>query len=330
MNYINLNGFVLINKVPGFSTTNYSEKIKKIINNKLRLIYSREGLIGDLVEKVGHTGSLDPFASGVIVLAINDATKVIQFLSKQKRYIAEVLIGISTDTYDISGQIIKQQRYTKQELSKIVDLISSSLINFIGEVEQTPPPFSAKKIKGKRAYQLAREISQHNTTLLDEIKLKKHTVYIENITIINQYKDRLVLEVSCSEGTYIRSLVNDISNLIDIPLTLSFLVRTNSNNFEISQSYTLEEVKNSENLNFLLPLNVVLDNFSKVVIQDRYIFRVRNGHSFSKSSIIALNKNGVFSDKNIFTVMDKKRNHLAIAYSDNDINFKIKRVLMPY
>ncbi len=323
-----LSGIVLINKVPGFSTTNYSEKIKKIINNKLRSIYSKEGIVGELVEKIGHTGSLDPFASGVIVLAINDATKIIQFLNKQKKYIAEIQIGISTDTYDISGQIIKQQKYTKQELNRIIDLISSTLNNFIGRIEQLPPPFSAKKIEGKRAYQLARQ--KHNTTLLEKIKLKKHIVYIESITILNQYKDRLTLEISCSEGTYIRSLVNDISQLIDIPLTLSFLVRTNSNNFGISQSYTLEEIKNLDNLDFLLPLNTILDNFSKVVIQDKYIFKVRNGHSFNKTSTITLNKNGLFNDKNIFTVMDKKRNHLAIAYSDNDINFKIKRVLMPY
>jgi len=323
MESIKLNGFIIINKVPGFSTTNYTDKIKKIINNKLRSIYLKSGIIGELVEKAGHTGSLDPFASGVIVIAINDATKIIQFLNKQKKYIAEIQIGISTDTYDISGQIIKKEKYTKTEINKIIKSIESSLSNFIGKIEQTPPLFSAKKIQGKRAYQLAREN-------LTNTNLKKHTVYIQNISIINQYKDRLTIQVECLEGTYIRSLVNDISNLINIPLTLSFLVRINSNNFDISQSYTIEEIKSSKDLNFILPLNSVLDNFSKAVIQDKYIFKVRNGHHFTKSSTITLNKNGIYNDKNIFTVMDKKRNHLAIAYSDNDINFKIKRVLMPF
>jgi tRNA pseudouridine55 synthase len=323
MESIKLSGFIIINKVPGFSTTNYTDKIKKIINNKLRSIYLGKGVIGDLVEKAGHTGSLDPFASGVIVIAINDATKIIQFLNKQKKYIAEIQIGISTDTYDISGQIIKQEKYTKTEIIKIIKSIESSLSNFIGKIQQSPPPFSAKKIQGKRAYELARQN-------LTNINLKKHTVYIQNISIINQYKDKLTIQVECSEGTYIRSLVNDISNLINIPLTLSFLVRINSNNFDISNSYTIEEIKNSQDLNFIIPLNNVLDNFSKVVIQDKYIFKVRNGHHFTKISTITLNKNGIYNAKNIFTVMDKKRNHLAIAYSDNDINFKIKRVLMPF
>ncbi|MGC8733562.1 MAG: tRNA pseudouridine(55) synthase TruB [bacterium] len=325
-----LDGIIVINKVPGFSTTNYTEKIKKIINNKLRSIYLKEKTIGELIEKAGHTGSLDPFASGVIVIAINNATKIIQFLNKQKKYIAEIQIGISTDTYDISGQILKQQKYSKQEINKIINLIENSLVNFIGKIEQLPPPFSAKKIQGKRAYKLSRENLNNPENKELNLNLKKHTVYIENISIINQYKDRLTIEVNCSEGTYIRSLVNDISKAIDIPLTLSFLVRTNSNNFDISQSYTLEEIKKSNNLNFIIPLQTILDNFSKVVIQDKYIFKVRNGHHFTKSSTINLNKNGIFNDKNIFTVMDKKRNHLAIAYSDNDINFKIKRVLLPF
>jgi len=323
MESIKLSGFIIINKVPGFSTTNYTDKIKKIINNKLRSIYLENGIIGELVEKAGHTGSLDPFAIGVIVIAINDATKIIQFLNKQKKYIAEIQIGISTDTYDISGQIIKQEKYTKTEINKIIKSIESYLSNFIGKIEQSPPPFSAKKIQGKRAYKLAREN-------LTNINLKKHTVYIQNLSIINQYKDKLTIQVECSEGTYIRSLVNDISNLINIPLTLSFLVRINSNNFDISNSYTIEEIKNSADLNFIIPLNNILDNFSKVVIQDKYIFKVRNGHHFTKSLTITLNKKGIYNDRNIFTVMDKKRNHLAIAYSDNDINFKIKRVLMPF
>ena len=318
-----INGFVVLNKAPGFSTTNYTEKLKKIINNKLRSTYQ---IKSELIEKAGHTGTLDPFASGVIVIALNNATKIIPFLSKQKKYIAEITIGISTDTYDISGKILKQQKYTKKEIQEIINLINDSLKNFIGKIEQSPPPFSAKKIKGKRMYQIAKSEPQSLQTLTT----KKHTVYIEKITVINQYKDKLILEISCSEGTYVRTLINDISNLINIPLTLSFLVRTNSNNFEISQSYTIEEIKNSKDLNFILPVDKVLDEFAKVIIQDRAVFKVRNGHNFHKNETITIYKKGTLNDKNIFSVMDKKRTHLAIAYSDNDINFKIKRVLLPY
>ncbi len=324
-----IDGVLAINKPPGFSSTHYLEKIKTIINQKLRKLYKDQGIVGDLVEKAGHSGTLDPSASGVLVIFINKATKIIPYISKNKSYIYEVLVGKETDTLDNSGKTIREVKIDSQKIKEIVHSIENILPSYIGKFNQVAPVYSSKKFQGKRLYELASNLA---TTVFEQ---KTNTVYIYSLKILDYYyfNDyyRIRFEMDCSQGTYVRSIIKSISDKIDTPLTLSFLVRKNSNDFSIQDTITIEELKNSNDVtNNILKIDDYLNNFPFVIVNDRTVFKVRNGHNFLNQNLIHIEKKGRYADKNIFVVKSRKKDILAIAYSDNLINFKIKKVLKPF
>lgn len=328
-NYSSLDGAIVINKSPGFTSTQYLEKVKTIVNQKLRKFYKEQGRVGELIEKAGHTGTLDPNASGVLVIFLNNSTKLIPFINKNKSYMCEIIIGKETDTIDLSGNTLRELKVDREQANEIIKKIESLLPEYIRKFSQHPPVYSSKKIQGKRLYELASSI---NTTIFKE---KIDTVYINSIKIIGYYYFldyyRIQIEIDCSQGTYVRSIVKDISDKINVPLTLSFLVRKNSNNFTLSQSLTIEELKNSSNItDYIIKQDEILNEFPFVVINDRTVFKVRNGHSFINQNIIHIEKKGKYNDRNIFMVKDRRKENLAVAQSDNLINFKVKRVLKPY
>jgi len=326
-----LNGAIIVNKAPGFTSTQYTEKIKTIINQKLRKLYKGQTI--ELIEKAGHTGTLDPAASGVLVILINNATKIIPFLSKEKSYTFEIIIGKETDTLDNCGQTIKE--ITISNINPIIKKIEEILPSYIGKFTQKAPLYSSKKIQGQRLYQIARNIQNNTDNLTESINQKINTVNINSVKVISHYYQnnyhRAQLEIECSQGTYIRSFIQDLSEKIQVPLTLSFLVRKNSNNFTIQQALTIEKIKN-ENIieNLIIPLENILNNFSFAIVNDKSVFKVRNGHSFSNQQIIYLEKKGIYNDKNIFVVKDRKKENIAIAISNDTINFKVKKVLKPF
>lgn len=324
-----MDGLIVINKAPGFSSTQYTEKVKTIINQKLRKIYKEQGITGELIEKAGHTGTLDPTAAGVLVILLNKATKILPFLNKNKTYLCEVIIGKETDTLDISGKVLKEITLNKEQINSILKNLESLLTFYIGKFNQNPPIYSSKKVQGKRLYELATSLS---TNTFQE---KTNPVYIYELKLLNYYYHlnyhRIQLEIQCSQGTYVRSIIKDISDKINLPMTLSFLVRKNSNNFTLKQSLTIEDIKNCDDItNKIMKLEEILNNFPYVTVNDKTVFKVRNGHSFSNQNIIHLEKKGNYNDRNILVVKDRKKEILAIAQSDNFINFKIKKVLKPY
>ncbi|WP_010252227.1 tRNA pseudouridine(55) synthase TruB [Acetivibrio cellulolyticus] len=180
--------------------------------------------------KIGHTGTLDPGAVGVLPVCIGKATKTIEYLTdKDKVYSAELTLGISTDTQDSYGTVLKvcEANFSHEQ---IYDAIKS----FIGEYKQIPPMYSAVKIEGKKLYELARE----GIT----IERQPRDITIHSINIIEIRDNKAIFEVECSKGTYIRTLCSDIGDKLGCGGHMSFLVRTRAGHFELSNSLTLEEI----------------------------------------------------------------------------------------
>lgn len=204
--------FKLIHKEKGISSF-------KAISN-----FARENNI----KKIGHTGTLDPIATGLLLVATDDDTKLIEYITnKNKTYIAEATFNIETDSYDSEGKIINQYDgiITLEMIKKIVP-------QFLGKISQMPPKFSAKKINGKRAYELARENK--------EVILKASEIEIYNFNIISFKDNKLKFEVSVSNGTYIRSLIHDIGKALGSGAFMSELERTRVHGLD----------KNDTNINF--------------------------------------------------------------------------------
>ena len=184
------------------------------------------------MKKIGHTGTLDPAAAGVLPVCTGKATKAIEFLmNKDKVYRAELTLGIETDTQDGTGRVIR-----KKEVSVSESRIEDALKSFVGSYNQIPPMYSALKVDGKKLYELARSGI--------EVERNAREVKVYFVNILDVKSNRVIFDVGCSKGTYIRTLCSDIGEKLGCGGHMSFLVRTKSGVFNISDSLTLEEIKN--------------------------------------------------------------------------------------
>ena len=194
-----MDGIILINKEKGYTSNDVVQIVKRIFN-----------------EKVGHTGTLDPMATGVLPLLIGKGTKCSQYLiNHDKIYTATLKLGTKTDTGDITGNIIESQTVNHEILNK--GIITKTLKKFIGEIEQVPPMYSAIKVNGKKLYEYARK----GQTV--EVPTRKITIY--NIELIGIKDEEVTFKVSCSKGTYIRTLCEDIAKSMGTVGTMSALTR---------------------------------------------------------------------------------------------------------
>lgn len=214
----------------------------------------------------GHMGTLDPMASGVLPIGIGQTSRLFPFLiEKDKTYVAEFKFGLLTDTLDITGKTEKTTSVipSKNDIQKV-------LKNFIGDIDQIPPSYSAKCIDGKRGYELARKGI--------EFSLKSKTVHIDNIELIDQTSDTdFKLKIDCKGGTYIRSLARDIGYAVGSLATMSSLVRTKSGIFTLDNGVELEEFKNSVNPEkYLIPSENAL-SFERIVLSNEQATRLLNG-----------------------------------------------------
>lgn len=181
--------------------------------------------------KVGHAGTLDPLATGVLLICLGKATKQAEALqAQQKEYIAEVTLGATTPSYDLEKEIDATYPYEHITL----DAVKSALENMIGEQDQIPPIFSAKLIDGTRAYEMARAG--------EEVVMKPARITIYDLQIIDFSLPKLVIRVKCSKGTYIRSLARDIGVALDSGAHLSGLIRSASGGYTVSESLSMEQV----------------------------------------------------------------------------------------
>lgn len=218
-----MDGIIIVNKHKGCTSHDIVYKVKKICN-----------------EKVGHTGTLDPMATGVLPLLIGKGTLCSKYLiNHDKIYIATIQLGIETDTLDADGNVID----TKEVSSKILneEHIIKILNTFLGKQEQVPPIYSAIKVNGKKLYQYAREGKS--------IEVQPRNIEIYNIKLleVNQENKQIKYEIHCSKGTYIRSLCNDISKKLGTIGHMIELQRVQVGEFNISNSVTLEQIQNNPN-----------------------------------------------------------------------------------
>lgn len=211
-----MNAVILVNKDKGKTSRDIVNNLTKVFNTK----------------RIGHTGTLDPIAQGVLVICINKYTKLVNSLmSLDKQYIGTITLGVKTDTFDITGKVLEQKdiSVSKEDIEKVF----SSLI---GKYEQIVPIYSAKKVNGKKLYEYARNG--------EEVKLPTNEVDIYNLELISYEKNKIVFKCNCSKGTYIRSLIQTICDKLNVIGTMSDLVRTKQGNFDISNSYTVEDIEN--------------------------------------------------------------------------------------
>ena len=243
-------GIVNINKPKGVTSSNVVVKIKKLLN----------------IKKVGHMGTLDPLASGVLPICVGKATRLFDyFLKKQKTYIAQFKFGEETNTLDLEGEVIK----TSNNIPTL-NQVKSAIEKFIGEIDQIPPMFSSKKINGKKAYDLARKG--------EEVELQPCKVVIYDYKVLNQINDTTFeFLITCSAGTYIRCLARDLGKSLNSCATMVSLIRTKTGVFEIEDSIDYETLSKEVLTSKIIPLEQVLIDFEKFVISQQNFQRLLNG-----------------------------------------------------
>ena len=237
-----MNGIILINKEKGITSRDVVNMVCKKLNTN----------------KVGHTGTLDPIATGLMIVCVNQGLKLVELLTGcDKDYIAKVKLGIKTDTYDVTGNILEENNsYTLTE-----ELLEETLNSFNKEYEQEVPIYSSVKVNGKKLYEYARKGKK--------VDLPKHLVKISNMKLLDFNHDSFTFSVTVSSGTYIRSLINDISNSLSIPMAMEELKRTRVGN------YYLDDASNIDNLNIIPVIDAV--NIKKVEVDETLLKKVSNG-----------------------------------------------------
>lgn len=283
-----MDGILVVNKKAGYTSRDIVNIVSKLLNTK----------------KIGHTGTLDPIATGVLVLCVGKATKLVEILtSTEKEYIAEVTLGINTDTLDITGKVLEEQNVhiDKDQIIKVLN-------NMIGCYSQEVPIYSAVKINGKKMYEYAREN--------EKIELPKRMVEIKQIELLGDIKyesNKTIFSFKClvSKGTYIRSLIRDIALKLNTIGIMSDLKRIKQGIFSIEQSYNIEDIENGNYK--LVGIADCLNNYKDIIADDLLVNKIKNG---------AILQNIYNENKIVFK--DKNDNVLAIykAYDKDETKIK--------
>lgn len=248
-----MNGILIVNKPQDFTSRDVVNKVGGILKTK----------------KIGHTGTLDPIATGVLVICIGNTTKLCEVLtSEYKEYIATIKLGIKTDTLDTTGEIIERKDFniTETQIKKV-------LSSFLGQSTQITPIYSAVKVNGKKLYEYAREGI--------EVELPTREINITNIELISFNNDEIVFKTTVSKGTYIRALIDDICKKLNTVGTMSSLIRTKQGNFIIEDSYTIEEIEQGNYK--LITIEEALSNLESITIDKDTYNKVKNGSIIEKT-----------------------------------------------
>ena len=248
-----MNGILIVNKPQDFTSRDVVNKVGGILKTK----------------KVGHTGTLDPIATGVLVICIGNTTKLCEVLtSEYKEYIATIKLGIKTDTLDTTGEIIERKDFNITEFQ-----IKEVLFSFLGHSTQVTPIYSAVKVNGKKLYEYAREGIK--------VELPTREINITNIELISYNNDEVVFKTTVSKGTYIRALIDDICKKLNTVGTMSSLIRTKQGNFKIEDSYTIEDIENGNYK--LITIEEALSNLEFLTIDEDTYNKVKNGSIIEKT-----------------------------------------------
>ena len=291
-----MNGVLNIFKPKGMSSFDAVRVVKKVAGTG----------------KVGHTGTLDPEATGVLPICIGKATKIIDYImNSEKVYEVTLKLGIRTTTYDLEGEILEERDYEHLTDVEILQAVNS----FIGEYSQIPPMYSALKQNGVRLYELARkgiEVEREGRLI---------TIYnIEDIKINNPY---VSMKVSCSKGTYIRSLCYDIGEKLGVFATMTELNRAKTSVFSQEESININDLT-KENINqYILSMEKALEKYDKIIVHGKYVNLLINGVRVGDNRFT---KNKVINEK-LYRVYDEENNFIDLG-KKNDLGFKIEKLLI--
>lgn len=275
----NISGIVLLDKPLGITSNKALQIVKRLYN----------------AAKAGHTGSLDPLATGLLPLCLGEATKVSGFLlDADKSYLATIKLGIKTSSADAEGEVIETrpvESYSNKQIQSAIDL-------FIGDIEQIPPMHSALKVDGQPLYKLAHQGKS--------IERKARSVHIYNIEILRFEGDELEIEVECSKGTYIRTLAEDIGEKLGCGAHLSALRRTSSGPFHLEHSVRLEELEALKETGFekmdefLMPAEDALEDWESLNLSDDAAFYISRGQAVQVPNAPTSGLVRLFSDEKGF------------------------------
>ena len=262
-----INGVINIYKIKGFTSHDVVAKLRGILKQK----------------KIGHTGTLDPDATGVLPVCLGSATKLCDMLTdKEKEYVAKVRLGIVTDTQDMTGTVLCQKKVHVDEKQ-----VTEALQTFVGEYEQIPPMYSALKVNGKKLYELAREGK--------EVERKARPVTIHYIEIMDMQLPELTIKVGCSKGTYIRTLCHDLGERLGCGAAMAALERTKSGQFTLDTALTLAELEEKlkeagDNRdivieNHVIPVDKMFSKLQELRLLPEWERLVQNGNSFEEKNL---------------------------------------------
>lgn len=275
-------GFLNINKPKGMTSHDVISRLRRV--SKIR--------------QIGHTGTLDPLAQGVLPVAVGKATRLIEFLLENKAYIATLEFGKISDTYDIEGNV---EGYSDVRVAE--EEIVCALEKFVGEIEQIPPAYSAVHYNGKRLYELARE-----GKIPEDIP--KRTVFISKLNLLDFNPDTNVarIEIECSKGTYVRSIVNDLGQILGCGAVMTDLVRTKSGLFDIGSSVPLDMFVDISDVEKYLINPIEVLSYSCYTLTEFEYQKIKHGQSIETDS---------FED-NEFVILEYDGDLSAIAQKDNN------------
>lgn len=260
-----MDGLILVRKPQKFTSHDIVAQLRDILCYK----------------KIGHFGTLDPLATGLMVVALGKATRLFPFFSKlDKTYEGQIRLGLSTDTYDSLGEPISSEKKEYPD----TDTLLEAMKKFEGEMDQIAPPFSAKKFKGKPLYVLAREKK--------DLKYKSSRIFIQYFQMKKYTPPYLDFRVECSSGTYIRSLAHDLGQNLGCGAHLSALERTKVGNFNIKESLSIQKIKKLTDEgkieSFLIPMEFLLPEFPKVILDETGTVLARNGNMIFPDNVIKI------------------------------------------
>ncbi len=287
-----MDGVINVNKPLGMTSHDVVSRLRRILNMK----------------KIGHTGTLDPDAEGVLPMCVGKGTKLTDELTaKEKQYLAELTLGLTTDTQDISGEVLKTDLVTatKSEIEK-------AIMTFVGDIEQIPPMYSAIKVNGRKLYELAREGKT--------VDMPPRPVTIFNIEIkeIDEENHKVRFLVDCSKGTYIRTLCHDIGEKLGCGGVMSALKRTKSGRFKIEDTFALEQIEEmaqNEDFSFLTAVDEVLSDYERVVLAEKNSTRLCNGIKIKIAGV---------QEGTVFRAYDEQGKFLALCKIEEG-EVKVKR-----
>lgn len=299
-----MNGIINVYKEKGFTSFDVVAKLRGILHQK----------------KIGHTGTLDPEAEGVLPVCLGNATKLCDMLTdKSKTYQTVMKLGVVTDTQDMTGVVLETHdvHVTSEEIQKAV-------MSFVGDYEQIPPMYSAKKVNGKKLYEIAREGKV--------IERKPCSVRIHSIQLddMNLEQGEITMTVSCSKGTYIRTLCHDIGNLLGCGASMKTLLRTQVSQFSLCDSMKLSEIEHLVSEGMLeekvTAVDQVLSEYSGIIVVEKADRLLYNGNAISKE-MIAEKEEG---DDSQIRVYDSKHTFVGIyQWNDSQQVFKPTKMFLP-